>query len=68
MRLDVDILASLLTGSEHHYPVDEGEECVVLTHAYVEARVMLSATLALDDVAGLALAATEYFHTESFAF
>ena len=53
--LHVDELAACLTGGEHYYAVDEGEESVVLTHAYVETGVVLSATLTLDDVAGFAL-------------
>ena len=40
--LHVDELAACLTGGEHYYAVDEGEESVVLTHAYVETGVVLS--------------------------
>ena len=68
MGLHVDELAAFLTGGEHYNAVYEGEESVVLTHAYVKTGVVYCATLALDDIAGLAVGTTEDFHTESFAF
>ena len=68
MGLHVDELAAFLACSEYHCTVDEGEESVVLTHSDVETRVMHRATLALQDVACLAVRATKYFNTESFAF
>lgn len=40
---------------------------MVFTHAYIETRVVNSAALTLDDVASLALGATENFNTETFA-
>ena len=68
MGLHVDELAAFLTGGEHHYAIDQSEESVVLAHADVEAGVVLSATLTLDDVACLAVRSTEDFHAEAFAF
>ncbi len=62
MRLYVDELAAFFSSGENHDTVDKGEEGVVFTHTYVEARMMLSAALALDDVAGFALRSTEDFH------
>jgi len=66
--LHVDELAAFLAFGEHYDAVDEGEESVVLAHAYVEAGVMDGATLALQDVACLADLTTENLYTESFAF
>jgi len=51
----VDELATLFAGGEYYYSIDECEECVVLAHAYVKSGVVYCATLALDDVACLAL-------------
>ena len=68
MRLHVDKLAPLFAGRENHDSIDESEKGVVFAHSDVEAGMMLSATLTLDDVAGFAFAAAEDFHTETFAF
>lgn len=68
MGLDVDELAPLLAGREHYYSVDESEESVVFTHTYVQTGVVLSAALALQDVAGLAVRTSENFDSEAFAF
>ena len=68
MGLNVDKLAAFFTGGEYYYAVNEGEEGVVLTHAYVETGVVNGATLTLDDIASFAFRTTEDFHTESFAF
>lgn len=48
--------------------VDEGEEGVVLAHAYVEAWVVYGAALTDDDVASLGSLAAEEFEAKSFAF
>lgn len=53
--LHVDELATLFAGGEHHDSVDEGEECVILTHAYVETGMVHCSTLTFDDVACLAV-------------
>ena len=53
--LHVDKLASFLAGGENYNTVNEGEEGVILTHAYVETGVMGCAALTLKDVASLAL-------------
>lgn len=55
MGLHVDKLASLFAGSEYYYTVDKSEKCVVFAHAYVKTGMMLSAALALQDVAGFAV-------------
>ena len=55
MRLDVDELAAVFTYREHHDAVDKCKEGVVFAHAYVKTRVVLSAALALENVAGFAL-------------
>lgn len=55
MGLYVDELASFLTCGEDYYAIDEGEESVVFAHTYVETGMVLSAALALQDVAGLAV-------------
>ncbi len=68
MGLYVDKLTTFLACSEHYNAIDEGEESVVFAHAYVETRMMLSAALTLDDVAGLAGRPTEDFHAKAFAF
>ncbi len=68
MGLHVDELASLFTGGEYHYAINQSKESVVLAHADVEAGVVLSATLTFDDVACLAVRSTEDFYAEAFAF
>ena len=68
VRFYIDELTAFLTGREDNDAVDEGEQGVVLAHADVEARVVLSAALTLDDVAGFAVGATEDLHAEAFAF
>ena len=47
--------------------IDEGKQSVVFAHPDVYTRVVLSPSLADDDVAGFASVAAEYFHAESFA-
>lgn len=47
--------------------IDEGKQSVVFAHPDVYTRVVLSPSLAYDDVAGFASVAAEYFHAESFA-
>ena len=66
--LNVDKLAPFLAGGEYHYSVDEGEQRVVFAHAYVEAGMMLRATLTFKDIACLAVRSSEYLHSKSFAF
>ena len=68
MGLHVDVLATLFAGREDYDSVDQSEECVVFADAYVKAGVVLCATLALEDVAGFAVASAEDFHAEAFAF
>ena len=63
----VDKLAAVLSFGEHNHAIDEGEESVILTHAYVLAGMMNGAALALQNVAGLAVAATEDLDAKSFA-
>ncbi len=48
---------------ELYCAVNEGIECVVLTHSYVSAGVVTCAALTYDDVACNALLATENFNT-----
>lgn len=54
MRHNVDKLAAVATFGESYYTIDEGIDCVVLAKSDVEAGMMYGATLALDDIAGLA--------------
>lgn len=51
----IDVFTTFLTYVEHYYAIYEGEECVVASHTYVEARMMLGATLTFQNVASLAL-------------
>lgn len=67
MRFNVDELASLLTGGEYNHSVDKGEQGVVLAHAHVQSGMMNRTTLALDDVASLAIRTSEDLYSESFA-
>ena len=55
----VDEFATVAAFGEHNDAVDEGIDCVVFAETYVKAGVVLSATLALDYVACLAVLATE---------
>lgn len=66
--LHIDKFAAGLAGREYHNAVDEGKQGVVLAHTYIKARVVLCATLALDDVSGFAFGSTEDFYAEAFAF
>lgn len=66
--LDVDELAAFFAFSEDNHTVDQCEQCVVLSHAYVETGVMNCTALTLDDVAGFAMLTTENLYSESFAF
>ena len=68
VRFYIDELTAFLTGREDNDSIDEGEQGVVLAHADVEARVVLSAALTLDDSAGFALRSTENFNAKAFAF
>lgn len=68
VRLNIDIFASFLTGSEHNNSVDESEESVILTHTYVKTGMVDSATLTFDDVTGFTVRTTKNFHSKSFAF
>lgn len=68
VRLNVDEFATLFTGGENNHSINKCVECVILTHTYIQARMMLSATLAFDDVAGFAIAAAVDFHAKAFAF
>ena len=68
MRLYIDEFSTLFSSCEDYYTIDEREESVVFTHTDVEAGMMLSATLTLQDVACLAVRPTVDFHAESFAF
>ena len=65
---NVDETATVATLGEEDCAVDQCVDCVVLAHAYVEAGVVDSAALALDDIAGLGELAAEDFNAESFAF
>lgn len=66
--LHVDVLAAFLACGKHYDAVNKGEKSVVLTHAYIEAGMMDSTTLTLDDVTGFAVRTTKNFHSKSFAF
>lgn len=68
MGLDIDELASLFTGRENHYTINEGEESVILTHSYIETGMVLGSALTLDDITGFALRPTKNLHSETFAF
>ncbi len=64
----VDKLAAVLSFGEHNHAVDEGEESVILTHAYILAGVMNSAALTLQNVAGLSILTTKNLYAKTFAF
>lgn len=68
LGLYVDEVAAFFALSEHYSAVNESVEGVVLTHAYVEARVVNCTTLTFDNVACLGELTTKNLHTESFAF
>lgn len=68
MGLHVDELATLLAGGEYNHTVNESEERMVLAHADIETGMVHGAALTLQDVACLAIRATRYLHTKSFAF
>ena len=65
---NVDKLASVATGCEHHCAVDKGIESMILAKAYIKTRMVNGATLALEDVTGFGKLAAKDFNAESFAF
>ena len=65
---DVDEATSVATFGEEYGAVDERVEGVVLADAYVEAGVVDSAALTLQDIAGLAELAAKNLNTQTFAF
>lgn len=67
-RLHVDIRATVLTCGEHYNTVDQGVDGVVLTHAYIQTRVVYSTTLTLDDVACFSCLSTKNLYAKAFAF
>lgn len=68
VRGDVDELATAFSFSEKYYTVHKSIDCVVFAHAYIQSRVVHSAALALDDVAGFSVLSTENLNSQSFAF
>ena len=68
MGLNVDKFSAFFTGRENYNAIDQRDESVVLTHAYIKTGVMLGATLTLDDIACFAVATPEDFDAEAFAF
>jgi hypothetical protein len=64
----IDEATTIAAFSEDHHAVDKSINSVILTHAYIKTGMVDSATLALDDVAGLASLATKNLHAETFAF
>ena len=54
VRLNIHVFSSLLTNREDYDAVNEGEESVVFAHTHIQTRVVLSATLTFDNVAGTA--------------
>lgn len=64
----VDEAASVAAFSEEDGAVYESVEGVVLADANVQTGMVNGATLALQDVTGLAELAAKDFHSESFAF
>ena len=51
LRGDAHLTASTAVGAEGHHAIRQCEEGVILTHAYIVARVNLGAALAHQDVA-----------------
>lgn len=68
VRLNVDEFAPLFAGGENNHSIDKCVECVVLTDTDIQAGMVLSATLAFEDIAGFAIAAAVDFHPKAFAF
>ena len=52
----------------YHCTVYKRVKCVVLSHTYIEARVVNRTPLTNDDVASLYTLATELLETQAFAF
>ena len=53
---------------EYNHTVGEGEQGVILAHAYIFAGVVLGAALTNDDVAGDYFLTAEHLNTKAFAF
>ena len=66
-RLNRDVALVLTLLGEDHLAIDESIEGIVLTETYVEAWVVLGATLTNEDVASLNDFATKLLNAETLA-
>ncbi len=58
----------MATFAELHRAIAQGEQRIVLTHAYIVAGVVMGAALTHDDITGDALLTTIYLNAQTFAF
>ena len=68
LRIDVDETATVFAFGEDNHTVNESVDGMILAHAYVEAGMMYSTTLTLDDIARFSALTAKNLNTESFAF
>ena len=66
--LNIDKLAAAFTFCKVDCTVYQRKQCVVLTHANIQTRMVNCATLTFDDVACFSKLTTEDFDAQSFAF
>ena len=68
LGIDVDETTTVLAFGKYNHAVNEGIDCVILTHAYIQTGMMHSTALTLDDIARFSALTAKNLNTESFAF
>ncbi len=68
LGIDVDETTTVLAFGKYNHAVNEGIDCVIFTHAYIQTGMMHSTALTLDDIARFSALTAKNLNTESFAF
>lgn len=68
LGIDVDETTTVFAFGKYNHAVNEGIDCVILTHAYIQTGMMHSTALTLDDIARFSALTAKNLNTESFAF
>ena len=65
LGIDVDETTTVLAFGKYNHAVNEGIDCVILTHAYIQTGMMHSTALTLDDIARFSALTAKNLNTES---
>ena len=68
LGIDVDETTTVLAFGKYNHAVNEGIDCVILTHAYIQTGMMNSTALTLDDIARFSALTAKNLNTESCGF